>query len=82
MGSMSSGKTRISPLAKVKSDYEHESSTYPETIRVAMEDGSVQRYQLITDQPHPCFAAAMSILRRWPVGSYQYPYGRKKDRGL
>ena len=55
---------RVLPLPKVHGEWEHDWSTYPETIRVPFSDGKVVRYKIDIELPHPSFTAAMKNLER------------------
>lgn len=65
---------RVRPLAEVSPCWERELSIYPDTVRVAMEDGTVVTYRIDVVQPgpegyvHPSHAKAMEILSRMPTG--------------
>ena len=53
---------RVMPLPKVTGVWEHDSSRYPDRIRVPMSDGKVVTYNISVEMPHPCFEAAMKNL--------------------
>ena len=53
---------RVMPLPKVTGVWEHDSSKYPDRIRVPMSDGKVVTYSISVEMPHPCFEAAMKNL--------------------
>ena len=53
---------RVMPLPKVTGVWRHESSRYPDEIRIPMSDGKVIRYHIDVEMPHPCFEAAMKNL--------------------
>ena len=60
--------------------YEHESSRYPERIRVKFFDGSTKVYELHTEQPEPMILENIEIIRKWKTG-YQYqPPRRRRGR--
>ena len=46
---------RVLPLPKVTGVWEHDSSKYPDLIKVPMSDGKVIRYHIDIEMPHPCF---------------------------
>ena len=46
---------RVMPLPKVTGIWRHDSSKYPEEIRVPMSDGKVIRYHIDIKQPAPVF---------------------------
>ena len=54
---------RVMPLPKVTGVWRHESSRYPDEIRVPMSDGKVVKYMISVEMPHPCFEAAMGNLK-------------------
>ena len=60
-------ESKIRPLVDVSPIWERELSTYPDVIRVAMEDGSVVTYRQDIQQPAPAFTAAMMALDKMPV---------------
>ena len=55
---------RVMPLPKVTGVWRHDSSRYPDEIRVPMSDGKVVTYTIDVKMPHPCFEAAMKNLER------------------
>ena len=60
--------------------YEHESSRYPERIRVKFFDGSTKVYELHTEQPAPIIMKCIETIREWNIG-YQYqPPRRRRGR--
>lgn len=82
MEKLTDGKeSKIRPLADVTPIWEREMSTYPDTIKVAMDDGTVVAYRIDTAQPgpegyiHPAHARAMEILQRMPT------YGGNPEHG-
>ena len=77
------GMAQIKPLADVVARYAYDTSEYPDSIQMAMEDGSVKTYRLDVEQPEPHFLNAMELLKRLPVyGGYQYPETKKRRRRL
>ena len=71
---------KIKPLADVLPVYERDLSTYPDVIRVAMDDGKVVNYRIDIQQPHPAFVSAMDTLAKMPVyGGYKYTPKHKKE---
>ena len=55
---------RVMPLPKVTGVWEHDSSRYPDRVRIPMSDGKVVSYRIDIEMPHPCFEAAMKNLER------------------
>ena len=70
---------RAKPLAKVVAIYERDDSQYPETVRIAMDDGLVIDYRI--DIPQPGFQKAMGLLDKLPIyGGYKAPKMKKRWR--
>ena len=46
-------EVRVLPLPKVNGVWNHDSSRYPDLIRVTMSDGKVVRYRIDIEQPAP-----------------------------
>ena len=63
-------RRRIRPLIDIGPIWEHESSRYPDVIRVPMRNGAVIRYRIEMEMPHPSFTAAMDNVRT--IVGYQY----------
>lgn len=57
-------EVRVLPLPKVTGVWRHDSSRYPDEIRIPMSDGKVIKYVIDVQQPHPCFEAAMKNIER------------------
>ena len=55
---------RVMPLPKVTGVWEHDSSRYPDRIRIPMSDGKIVTYCIDVKMPHPCFEAAMKNIER------------------
>ena len=55
--------------------YEHESSVYPEIVRISFRDGSTQIYELRTPQPAPQIIENIRIIRSWGTG---YPQKHRR----
>lgn len=55
---------RVLPLPKVTGIWEHDSSRYPDVIRVPMSDGKVIKYTISIEMPHPSFEAAIRNIER------------------
>ena len=81
---------RICPLVEVSPYWERELSTYPDTIRVAMEDGTVVTYRRDIEQPMPeSYFRVMEILKAMPIygghktgnqEGYQCQYSPKHEK--
>lgn len=59
---------RVLPLPKVKGYWEHDCSRYPDIVKIPMSDGTVAKYVLQTDQPHPQCLKAIESIGRMVVG--------------
>ena len=57
----------VLPAVHVRSNWDHKSSVYPDSIEVPMVDGAVVEYVINTKQPHPSFTAVMGLLEKLPV---------------
>lgn len=71
-------RKRILTLAVPK--YEHESSKYPEQIRVSFADGYTAVYDLRVDQPAPQIVESIKIIRRMKQGYVNQPRRRRNRR--
>jgi hypothetical protein len=71
-------RKRILTLAVPK--YEHESSKYPEQIRVSFADGHTAVYDLRVDQPAPQIVESIKIIRRMRQGYVNQPMRRRRNR--
>lgn len=71
-------RKRILTLAVPK--YEHESSKYPEHIRVSFADGHTAVYDLRVDQPAPQIVESIKIIRRMRQGYVNQPARRRRNR--
>lgn len=60
-------EARVLPLPRVTGVYEHDSSTYPDRVKIPMSDGQIVQYRIDVEQPHPCFLAAMKNIERMEV---------------
>lgn len=62
---------QIKPLNhSVAAIWEHESSDYPDLIKVPMEDGNVVSFRREIEYPHPSFVKAIGNIRT----GYKYGY--------
>ena len=60
---------QIKPLNhSVAAIWEHETSDYPDLIKVPMEDGKVVSFRREIEQPHPQCRKALESLNRMHVG--------------
>ena len=55
---------RVLPLPKVTGIWRHDSSRYPEVIKVPMSDGKVVTYHIDVEMPHPQLMAALENIRK------------------
>lgn len=55
---------RVLPLPKVTGVWKHNSSKYPDVIRVPMSDGKVVKYVIDVEMPHPALVAAVKNIER------------------
>ena len=46
---------RVLPLPKVTGVWEHDTSQYPDKVRIPMSDRKVVTYRIDVDLPHPSF---------------------------
>ena len=54
---------RVMPLPKVTGVWRHDSSRYPDEIRVPMSDGRIITYHIDVEMPHPQLMAALENIR-------------------
>ena len=54
---------RVMPLPKVHGTWIHDSSKYPDVVRIPMSDGKVIRYRIDIEQPHPQLLEAIENIR-------------------
>ena len=71
-------RKRILTLAVPK--YEHESSKYPEQIRVSFADGHTAVYDMRVDQPAPVIMENIRIIRKWKQGYVNQPERRRRRK--
>lgn len=57
-------EVRVLPLPKVTGIWRHDSSKYPEIIRVPMSDGRIISYHIDVEMPHPQLMAALENIKR------------------
>lgn len=57
-------EVRVLPLPKVTGIWRHDSSKYPEIIRVPMSDGRIITYHIDVEMPHPQLMAALENIKR------------------
>ena len=65
-------------MAEVLPRYEHDSSRYPDCIRVSFTDGSTAVYALETEMPHPMCYESIQIIRKWNNGYNNQPMRRRR----
>ena len=56
-------EARVLPLPKVTGVWDHDSSRYPDRIRIPMSDGRVVTYHIDVEMPHPCLEAAIKNIK-------------------
>ena len=64
-------RRRVRPILDLGPIWEREVSRYPDVIRVPMRNGTVIRYRIESEMPHPSFMAALTNISNMVVG-YQY----------
>lgn len=64
-------------LEKVVPNYEHESSLYPESIRVSFSDGKTVLYDRRIEQPASVIIENIRIIRKWKQGYVNKPMRRR-----
>lgn len=57
-------EVRVLPLPKVTGIWRHDSSKYPEIIKVPMSDGRIITYHIDVEMPHPQLMAALENIKR------------------
>lgn len=57
--------------------YEHETSMYPESIRVSFRNGKTIIYDRRVEQPAPVFEENIRIIRKWKQGYVNQPKRRR-----
>ena len=65
-------------LDKALPIYEHDTSKYPDSIRVSFADGSTAVYDIHVDQPHPACIESITIIRKWNNGYNNQPMRRRR----
>ena len=70
--------SHIKPLAAVTPIYDNESSTFPETVRIAMEGGKVATYYLAVKQPAPTLRGPLERFEKVCFGGYEYKTRKKR----
>ena len=74
------GRNRPDVLEKIVANYEHETSTYPESVRVSFGDGKTIIYDRRVEQPAPVFEENIRIIRKWKQGYVNRPQRRRRNR--
>lgn len=75
-------RERVAPIAGVTPVWsDRNCDKYPSVVRIAMEDGTVQDYAHVIEQPHPNFVEAMEALERmFDCIGYKAPAAPAKKR--
>ena len=68
---------RPAPLEQIVRIYDHESSKYPDKIRVSFEDGHTAVYDIRIEQPAPVIIENIKIIRKWKQGYVNKPMRRR-----
>lgn len=74
---------RVLPLPKVTGIWRHDSSKYPEIIKVPMSDGRIITYHIDIEMPHPQCMEAVELIRMWndnTYGGYKYKGDEKHEK--
>ena len=74
------GRNRPDVLEKIVANYEHESSLYPESVRVSCGEGKTIIYDRRVEQPAPVFEENIRIIRKWKQGYVNQPGPRRRRR--
>ena len=78
---MSEAVERAEPLVNVTPVRTSDWNKYPDIVRIPMDDGTVQDYQIVIQQPHPAFKKVVDLLDKLPVyGGYKAPEIKKRRR--
>ena len=67
---------RIEPLSNVRAFWDHNLGGYPERVRLAMSDGSIQTFWYEPDQPKPQTAY---VPKHGKTGGAATPTGLRKE---
>lgn len=59
---------RVLPLPKVTGVWKHDTSKYPDVIRVPMSDGRVVKYVIDVPQPAPVFREKLDRFTKLCIG--------------
>lgn len=69
---------RVKPLMNIHGHWIHDSSKYPDVVRIPMSDGKVIRYRIDIEQPHPQLLEALENIRNMKrAGDAATSTGRK-----
>ena len=72
---------RVMPLPKVHGTWIHDSSKYPDVVRIPMSDGKVIRYRIDIEQPHPQLLEAIENIRNMKkAGGVAAPSDRQEKK--
>ena len=58
--------------------YDHESSKYPDRLRVSFANGKTMVYEIRQEQPHPVIIENIKIIRKWKQGYVNQPARRRR----
>lgn len=61
-------------------NYEHDSSDYPDSIRVSFTDGKTIIYDRRAEMPGPVFEENIRVIRKWKQGYVNQPRRRRRSR--
>ena len=64
-------------LQMVQPIYDHDSSKYPDRIRVSFMDGHTAVYDIRIEQPAPVIIENIKIIRKWKQGYVNKPMRRR-----
>lgn len=67
-------------MGKMVANYEHETSLYPESIRVSFNNGKTIIYDRRVEQPAPVFEENIKIIRKWKNGYVNQPARRRRRK--
>ncbi len=72
------------PIIEINHIFEHETSDYPDFLRVPMDDGQVIKYRRVVTQPQPQLQKSLELIRLMNEnihGGYQYKKSDAKKGG-
>ena len=74
------GNERPEMMGQMVANYEHETSLYPESIRVSFKNGKTIIYDRRVEQPAPVFEENIKIIRKWKQGYVNKPLRRRRRK--